>query len=435
MGIFSGTEVFKILCSIIKTKVVALWLGAVGVGLFGLFSNIIDTVCILTGLGLRQSGVREIACRRSDTSALHRIASQLRSWSLLSGLGGALLISIASPLLSQWCFGDTTHWWQFIMLAITILFNSLIGGEEAILQGTEQFRNIARAVMAGSAIGLLSSIPLFRWLDASLSVPLSFITYSIAIFVSLLICRQRDIPFSYAGRNDLREASSMVKLGGYMAMASFATSAGQMIFLTWLNRHTSTAEVGYYQAGYTLVMRYTSIIFTAAGLEFYPRMSANSSSPHRMSLFVSHEIGLLLKIMTPMALIFILCRKWIVQLLYTSDFLSILPFIAIAITCVILRSASTCMAFTIIAKGDGKTYFATETIDAIIGVLLNIWLYNIMGLTGVGIAMVIWCAIYLLIIGVIYLLRYRMRLNGKVLLLFALCAAISAAAAIAAMAA
>ena len=32
-GLFGGTQVFTILCSIIKTKLVAIWLGAEGVGL------------------------------------------------------------------------------------------------------------------------------------------------------------------------------------------------------------------------------------------------------------------------------------------------------------------------------------------------------------------------------------------------------------------
>ena len=36
-GLFGGTQVFTILCSIIKTKLVAIWLGAEGVGIIGLY--------------------------------------------------------------------------------------------------------------------------------------------------------------------------------------------------------------------------------------------------------------------------------------------------------------------------------------------------------------------------------------------------------------
>ena len=39
MGLFGGVQIAGILCSIIRTKLVAMWIGPVGVGLFGLFKN------------------------------------------------------------------------------------------------------------------------------------------------------------------------------------------------------------------------------------------------------------------------------------------------------------------------------------------------------------------------------------------------------------
>ena len=76
------------------------------------------------------------------------------------------------------------------------------------------------------------------------------------------------------------------------------------------------------------------------------------------------------------------------------------------------------MAFTIVAKGDGKTFFFTETIDAMIGVTLNILLYQKFGLFGIGVAQVLWYTIYLFMISVIYFLRYRMRITIPAFLLF-----------------
>lgn len=328
-------------------------------------------------------------------------------------------MSAISPLLSQWCFGDTSHWWQFIILSGSILLTSLTDGEQAILQATDLFHNIAKSTSAGSVLGLIISIPLFRFLPASISIPLSILAYSLSIASFIYLWRNKEIPYRLKDSGSLSEGSRMVKLGGYMAMAAFATNVAQMIFMAWLNRDASTAEVGYFQAGNTLVVRYTSIIFSAVGLEFYPRMAANSHSAHRMSIFVSHELGLLLKIFTPFVIVFLLCKSWIVDILYADSFEVIIPFITIAILSVIIKSASTCMAFTIIAKGEGKTYFITETLDAAIGVTLNILLYQRFGLIGIGIAQVLWYAIYLMMISVIYFFRYRMRISRSAILLLA----------------
>ncbi len=415
MGVFSGAEALGIVCSIVKMKLVALWLGATGVGLFGIYNTTVDTASIITGLGLRQSGVRDIAQSRNHKERFLRSVALLRSWSLASGLAGCMVISFFAPFLSLWFFGDSSRWWDFMILGGALLLNSLISGEQAILQGSDLLKRLAKSSASGALTGLALSIPMFRYLGDK-SVPLSILAYGISMLVFLVINRNRSVPYRLAPIREMGAGMGVVKLGGFIAAATFATNLAQMIFLSWLNRETSTVEVGYFQAGNTLVFRYTSLIFGAVGLEFYPRMAANSYSPGRMMLFVSHEITLLLRIFTPMLVVFLLLRGVVVDLLYTADFEVIVPFITIAIFTVILRSVSTCMAFTIIAKGDGKTYLVTESVDAAIGLTLNIILYSHLGLLGIGIAQVLWYAIYSGMISVIYFHSYRMRIKRATLL-------------------
>lgn len=61
MGIFGGVQMIGIICSIVRTKLVALWIGPVGVGLFGLFNQALDMLNTATNLGIRQSSVRDIS--------------------------------------------------------------------------------------------------------------------------------------------------------------------------------------------------------------------------------------------------------------------------------------------------------------------------------------------------------------------------------------
>ena len=59
-ALFGGVQVVSILCSVIRTKVVAVLLGSVGIGVIGLYNSAIETITALTGLGIRSSSVREI---------------------------------------------------------------------------------------------------------------------------------------------------------------------------------------------------------------------------------------------------------------------------------------------------------------------------------------------------------------------------------------
>ena len=50
MGIFGGVQMIGIICSIVRTKLVAMWIGPVGMGLFGLFNQALDMLNTATNL-------------------------------------------------------------------------------------------------------------------------------------------------------------------------------------------------------------------------------------------------------------------------------------------------------------------------------------------------------------------------------------------------
>ena len=415
MGLFTGMQAFIILCSIIKMKLVALWLSSQGVGLFGIYNSTIETISTFTNLGLRQSAVRDISIHSQNASRLEVVIKVVRRWSVIAGLLGAIVISGLAPLLAQSVFDDWTRCWGFIALSVTMFFNALVMGEQSVLQATSKLKALAKGSFWGSFAGLLVSVPLFYYLRED-SVVLSIIAYSVFVLIFTLM-------FGYGRTNEkialswgetIKQGKGFVKLGIYMSFASFITNVSHLLFMLFLNQEASTQEVGLFQAGYALVIRYAGLIFTAVGMEFFPRLSANSNSDHRVRLFVSHEIVLLLLVVTPMMILFLWARKWIVGLLYTPEFYAIIPFISWAIMCNIFKAVSWCMAFSIIAKGDGKYYVITEGVDAIIGLALNILFYKYWGLEGIGIAYILWFFSYCVIVGTVYFGKYKLRLSSEV---------------------
>jgi PST family polysaccharide transporter len=414
MSLFSGLQVFNILCSIIKMKFVAIWLQAVGVGLFGIFNTTIETISTLTDLGLRQSAVRDIAIANGNTNRLAKIIAVVRRWSIFSGIIGAIIICGLSPFLANHLLNRPNMWWAFALLSASMLFNAIVNGEQAILQGTGMLRQIAKGSLFASLIGLLISIPLFRFLGET-SVPLSFIAYSSSALIAFFWLRYKSPVNVSINKSELKEGYGFIRLGIYMAIAAFITNLAQVSFMGWLNSTASTSEVGYFQAGTTLVIRYMGLIFTAISMEYYPRLAANHLSFHRTRLFVSHETSLILLVVTPMISLFLLLREVIVKLLYSGEFVVIIPFISLAVLCTIFKAIGWCMAFTIVAKGDGKMFITTEVIDSIIGLCLNIFCYRLWGLEGIGISYILWYAIYCIMIGIVCHKRYHITLSAQAL--------------------
>lgn len=418
MSLFGGVQVLNIICSVIRTKLIALWIGPSGVGLIGLYNTAIEMISSATGLGIRNSSVRDISANAKFVDRLGGIIQAVRRWSWGVGLFGAMITLVLSPCLSEITFGDDSHTFAFIFLSIVILLNAITAGELAILQGLSRLKRLANASIWGMIIALLLSAPLYYFMGIDSVIP-TIIIYSLVTTVFVWINRDRsfnDFPKEPIV-NSLRLGGGFIRLGVLMTISSFVTILSSYIFIAYLNMCSGTDEVGYYQAGYTLVNKYVSLIFVSIGMEYYPRLVGVKDSAKRMSVFVSQQIKLLLLILIPIVSAFLVFRELVVTILYSSEFYQIIPFISGAIISTIFRAVSWCAAFVIIAKGSGKIYLATELSSAVIGLVLNIAFYHYYGLVGLGVSFIVWYLIYTIITLAIYRLYYKLKLHLGILLL------------------
>ena len=413
MGLFGGVQVMGIICSIVRTKLVAIWIGPVGVGLFGLFNNALEMLNTGTNLGIRGSSVRDIsqAMASDDRSLIARIIVVVRRWSLWLGLGGALLTLMLSPLLSQVTFGTQDHMWGFVALSVAVLLMAISNGEQAVLQGSRRLKRLARASVSGTLLGLVISIPLFYWLRERSVLP-SIISYAACNALMIWLLRNREFPPARVSHSEtVAMGRDFVKLGVYMTIGNFVTILASYVFNAWLNQEAGTAAVGHYQAGYTLINKYTGLILTALGMEYYPRLAQLADDPERVRQSVSQEVTVAMLVLAPVVAVFVLLRQPIVWLLYSSDFTVIHSMVSWGMVGMVMRALSWCMSFVILARGDGRTYVITEGISAMVGLGLNILFYRWWGITGLGVAFLTWYVVYTAIIAVVYFGRYRLSLS------------------------
>ncbi len=414
MALFGGVQVMGILCSIVRTKLVALWIGPAGVGLFGLFNNALDTINTAANMGVRQSSVRDLsqASEAGDAGLLARMVAVVRRWSLWLGLAGATATMALAPWLSQLTFGDQDHLWGFVALAAAVLLSAVTNGEFAVLQGTAQLKRLARCTLAGTVIGLAVSVPLFWWLREQSIVP-SIVAYAVGVCGAALVMRHRSRPSEpVTAAETWRMGSAFVRLGVMMTVGNFVTLLAGYLFNAWLNQHAGTAQVGYYQAGYTLVYKYTGLVLTALGMEYYPRLARVAHSRLRLRVFVSQEINIAMLVMAPIAAAFILLRQPVIWLLYSPEFAVIGTFASWVMVGTVLRALSWCIAFVILAKGSGRVYLVTESLSAVAELALNITCYSLWGLTGLGVSFVLWYVFYSLLVWGVYRWHYGLRLSA-----------------------
>lgn len=422
MGIFGGVQSLQILCSVIRTKLVAVWIGPAGVGLIALYNSTIEFLSTVSQLNLRQSAVRDLAKTSDSSTETGRTTAVVRKLALFLGIFGMIAVILLSPVLGWWSFGSTSAMTPFIVLSPIMVFSSIASGEWAVMQGLGNLKELARCTLYSSVASTAVAIPLFYFLRIDGIIPVLIV---FALFNTLFarLMRDRKINTIKMGfRQAWREGRDMLSLGMYLTVSYGVTLLVSYIFTAWLNRSYSTETVGYFQAGYTLVNSYAGIIFTAMAYEYFPRLSGMTIHKKRMETAVSHQIKISLYVLLPVIVTLVCARQLIIDILYNGSFDAALPFVALASTGLAFRAASFCMAYVILAKGDGRIYVVTEFISAAAYLLLNILLFEEYGFAGLGAAYIAWYICYTAIVYAVYHFRYRMHLRSVVIRLLAIVA-------------
>lgn len=425
MGLFGSLQMLTILCSMVRVKCVALWIGPEGIGLFTIFNAAITLVSTFTQLNLRTSSIREIAA--ADNQCRQAVAHAVRRLSWLLGGVGALVIICGAPIFSHRTFSTGAYTLSFAVLAVAVQFNSAAMGEQAVMQGLGALKRLARSTFWANLIGLIGAVALVWCLHDSGIIP-SIIVYSLAGYLFARIFTPR----MGVARQGLRETFSlggaMLRLGAYMTVATTFTELLNYILITVISRHGSPAEVGIYQSGYTMVNRYVGLIFAAIGTEFYPRLSAAGVSLWRQRVFVNHEVRLLLLVITPVIIVFIPLVGVAIRLLYSSEFIDATPYVILALPGMVARVTVWCQTMVVLARGDGRRYIFIEMLTDSITLALSLAAYMQWGIPGLGAAFSVSTLIAAGIVAVTVKRAYGVTLPRSVVMIFASSLALTTAA-------
>lgn len=413
MSIFGSIQMLTIICSVVRTKLVAIWIGTAGVGIMSLLSSTMDLIGNITRLNTRQSSVRLISSS-ADPRVPCRAINRL---SLILGLAGMILVAAMSPLLSRWAFGTTAHAWMFAVLAPTLVFSARSSARGAILQGLGNLRPLARVALWSAVVSTSISIPLFYFFRLHAIVPVLVIFPLVEVL--MFYAQPAGVPSGRPGScGDAMK--QMVKLGVWLTAAMATTLGAEYGLRIFLSDAAGVDSVGRYQAGFAIINTYVGVIFTSITLEYFPRLAATVFRRRITRVVVSHQITVVTWVLLPLMIIIVSLDRLALQILYSPDFMAALPYITIAAAGVIPRGASWCFGYMIVARGDGRTYIFTELTSALVMLGGSIVLWNNYGYAGLGAAYVLQFVIYATVTWGVCRFRYGLRVPAPVMTLLIL---------------
>jgi len=419
-SIFGGVQVFNVIISIIRSKIIAVLLGPAGMGISGLLTSTTHLIGSLTNMGLKSSAVRNIAAANSsgDPIKIGTVITVFRRLVWLTGILGTLVTLILAPWLSEITFGNKEYTLAFIWISITLLITQINAGQLAVLQGLRRLQFLAKANLAGTSLSLIVSIPLYYFFRLKGIVPAIIVASFATLIFSWYFASKVKTEKPVINKADfLSEGGDMLRMGIMLSLSSITVLAASYLVRIYISHKGGVEQVGLYNAGFAIVNSYVGMVFTAMGTDYFPRLSGFIHDREKAMSTVNNQAEIALLILAPIITIFLVFINWVVILFYSNEFTGIRNMIHFAVLGMFFKAISWPIAYIFIAKGHTKLFFYNELLANSYFLGLKIAGYHLGGLDGVGIAFLINYFLYFVQVYVVAVKKYEFKFTkefGKV---------------------
>jgi len=364
-SLIGGSKVVTILIQVLQTKLVAIILGPLGIGVSSLYTSAITMISSVTNMGIDFSAVRDVseAATSGDNDRIAKTIITLRRWVWFSGLLGVLITTIFSRHLSQYTFGDNKHSVEIILLSSTILLGAISAGQMAIIQGYRRIAALAKANIYGSIIGFCITLPIYFFFGSKGIVPVLILLSIFNLILSNQFAKQikiQSIPVSLS--ESFTGGLSMLKLGFFKMITGFIAAGTLYLVRKVLADKEGIDAVGLFAAASALAITYMAIVFDAMSADYYPRLSAISKDYTAVNKLVNDQSYVTLLLGMPLMAGMLLFGDFILITLYSRDFTAAGLMLNWMLLAIFPRLIGFPLGYVFVSMAKGKIFIFTQTL-------------------------------------------------------------------------
>lgn len=388
-ALVGGSSVLSVAVNVVRAKAMALLLGPAGVGLVGLFSSILNLTHSVAGMGINQSGVRQIAeaTGSAETERIARTAAVLQRTSMVLGILGAVALVVFRRTVSIWTFGTDAYSGSVALLSVGVLVWQISDGQAALIQGMRRISDLARISVLGAVGGSVLSLVLVYFLRDKGVVP-SLVGAAVAtLIVSWRYRRTVDIPRVSLTIDQIREeAGALLTLGSaFMASAALTTAAAYVVRIIVRDR-IGLEAAGLYQAAWALGGLYVAFILQAMGSDFYPRLTAVANDHDECNRLVNEQAHVSILLAGPGVVATLTFAPVVIALFYHTTFAGAVEPLRWICLGMALRVVAWPMGYILMAKGVRGVLMGVEIAATFVHIGLAFVLVRRLGLPGATMA-------------------------------------------------
>ena len=388
--LFGGVQGLNLVLNIVRTKLAALLLGPVGVGLNSIYNETRELMHTSTNVGMDKSGITEIAAaygRRTEEGGAERLANAVmlvRSWVALFVVVGMVLTFCLAPLLSRATFNDSDHTWGYMLLSPAVGLSSLVCGELAVLTGLHKLRKLAIVSVLHVVAGIVTTIPVYYLFGMDGVVPALVLLFVVQALIVVLFSYKEVRPHFCFSCDFLKGGSRMLKLGFTFVLAGVVVHATQLTIQSYLNSTGSLEVVGLFSSAHAFMMTYAGVVLASMSNDYFSRLASVFSNYAERLQTVRSQIDVVVPLCLPLSIGMMVLMPVLVPLLLSGKFVAMIPMAQVIMASLIYRGMHQPLAYMSLSAGDSKMFFVIETASSILLLPMVMVGYSQYGLIGIG---------------------------------------------------
>lgn len=366
----------------IVVKVVAVKIGPKGIALVGQFQNTTAILTMLATAAITYGVVKYLAEYKNDPVKIRQIINTAFLIVFFSSLIISVFVMSASGYLSEVAFKSKDFWFVYFLFGLFTMAISFNGLFSAILNGLKEIRKFTIINICSSLIGVFITVFAAYTFGLEGVLIASTATAVIIFLINIFIFNKLGIKWKPDFKTWDKKVVRMLSAFSLMAIISgFVVPAMQILVRDRIILQFSVAEAGYWQAVTKISDYYLGFITSVLGVYYMPRLSEiQSKAELRNEIMNGYKI--ILPIVGIAALLIWFLKGFIIQFLFTQEFLPMKPLFTFQLLGDFFKIGSWLLAFLMAAKAMTKTFIATEIIFAASYVVLSYYFMNHYGIIG-----------------------------------------------------
>lgn len=387
-----------VLIGLVRTKIIALLLGPVGIGLISIYQSISDMIRSGSMFGMDTAGIKEVAeaAATGDEASFYKTISRLNKWFVFSAFIAFLICVVFCYPISLWAFGDAQYAIYIALLSVSISMLILATGRSAILQGMRKIAEMAKVAIFGGIAGLIVTVPVYYVWRLDGIIPALIINAAIGLLCAEYYYRRQGIrKVKISNRDAFEKGLNSLKLGGYIVFGGFIATLSMFVVRAFISHNIDVDAAGLFQASWVITNVYFGIVLRSMGADFFPRLSSVSQENIETKRLVNEQSYIILALGTPVILILLLFSESILSLLYSDQFVLAGTLLKWQLLGTFFKIVSWPVSFILLTKNKGFVFLITEVLFYGVYLLAAYLLHFQFGLEAAGFGYFVAYAVYL----------------------------------------